>query len=58
MSEIVNAIIGAGLEIEYLNEFAVSEYRAFPQMSLHDDGWRLDEHHGSIPFLFSIRATK
>ena len=31
---------------------------AFPPMSLHDDGWRLDEHHGSIPFLFSIKATK
>ena len=58
MSEIVNAIIDAGLKIEFLNEFAVSEYRAFPPMSLHDDGWRLDERHGSIPFLFSIKATK
>ena len=58
MSEIVNAIIDAGLQIEFLNEFAVSEYRAFPSMSRHEDGWRLDENHGSIPFLFSIRATK
>ncbi len=58
MSEIVNAIIDAGLQIEFLNEFAVSEYRAFPPMSRHEDGWRLDEHHGSVPFLFSIKATK
>ena len=58
MSEIVNAIIDAGLELESLNEFPTSEYRAFPQMQLHDDGWRLDKNHGSIPFLFSIRATK
>ena len=58
MSEIVNAIIEAGLKIEFLNEFAVSEYRAFPPMSRHEDGWRLDEHHGSVPFLFSIKATK
>ena len=58
MSEIVNAIIDAGLKIEFLNEFAVSEYRAFPPMSRHEDGWRLDEHHGSVPFLFSIKATK
>ena len=58
MSEIVNAIVDAGLRIEHLNEFAVSGYRAFPPMSLHDDGWRLDKHHGSIPFLFSIKATK
>ncbi len=58
MSEIVNAIIDAGLQIQFLNEFPTSGYRAFPPMSLHEDGWRLDEHHGSIPFLFSIKATK
>lgn len=59
MSDIVNAILGAGLKIEWLNEFAVSGYRAFPQMSRHDDGWwRLDDGHGTIPFLFSIKATK
>ena len=59
MSDIVNALLGAGLDIESLNEFPVSGYRAFPGMSRHDDGWwRLDEAHGSIPFLYSIRATK
>ena len=59
MSDIVNAILGAGLKLEWLNEFAVSGYRAFPQMSHHDDGWwRLDDAHGTIPFLYSIKATK
>ena len=58
MSEIVNAMIDANLEIQFLNEFAVSGYRAFPTMSRHEDGWRLDEHDGSIPFLFSIKASK
>ena len=59
MSEIVNAIINAGLTIEKLNEFPVSGYRAHPQMIRHDDGWwRLDEKHGTIPFLYSIKATK
>ncbi len=59
MSDIVNAILEAGLKIEWLNEFAVSGYRAFPQMSRHDDGWwRLDDGHGTIPFLYSIKATK
>ena len=58
MSEIVNAIIGAGLKIELLNEFPVSCYRALPSMVKHEDGWwRLPEGHGTIPFLFSIRAT-
>ena len=59
MSDILNAIVGAGLRIEWLHEFAVSGYRAFPQMNRHDDGWwRLDDAHGTIPFLFSIKATK
>ncbi len=59
MSEIVNALIGAGLKIEFLNEFPMSAYRALPSMTKHDDGWwRLDNGDGTIPFLFSIRATK
>lgn len=58
MSEIVNALIDSGLQIQFLNEFAVSQYRALPGMSRHKDGWRLDRHHGSIPFMFSIKATK
>ncbi len=59
MSDILNAIVNAGLKIESFNEFAVSGYRAFPQMSRHKDGWwRLDDAHGTIPFLFSIKAIK
>ena len=59
MSEIVNAIIAAGLRLEWLNEFPVSGYRAFPQMVRHDDGWwRMGESHGALPFLFSLKATK
>ena len=59
MSEIINAIIDAGLKIQKLNEFPISGYRAYPQMSRSDDGWwRLAEKHGTIPFLFSIKATK
>ena len=59
MSDILNAIVGAGLKINRMNEFAVSGYRAFPQMRRHDDGWwRLDVADGTIPFLYSIKATK
>ncbi len=58
-SEILNAIIAAGLKIEYLNEFPVAAWRPFPQMSRSEDGWwRLDKAHGSIPFMFSLKATK
>ena len=58
LSEIINAIISAGLTIEFLNEFPVAPYPALPQMRKHDGWWRLVDNHGAIPFLFSIKATK
>lgn len=58
LSEVVNALLHAGLTIESLNEFPVAPYQAFPQMRERDGWWRLPERHGSIAFLFSIRATK
>ena len=57
LSEIVNAIIGAGLTIESLNEFPVAPYQAYPHMRYRDRWWRLPDRHGTIPFLFSIRAA-
>ena len=58
LSEVVNALLGAGLTIESLNEFPAAPYQAFPHMSESDGWWRLPERHGSVAFLFSIRATK
>ena len=58
LSEIINAIISAGLTIEFLNEFPVAPYPAFPQMRKRDGWWRLVDNDGTIPFLFSIKATK
>lgn len=59
MSEIVNAVIGAGLKIEFLHEFPFAFFRAFPQMTRGDDGWwHLDKYDGNIPLIFSLKATK
>ena len=59
MSEIVNALIGAGLKIEFVHEYPYSFWRPLPIMSQDDKGWwRLDEHHGNIPFMLSIKATR
>ena len=58
ISEIVNAIIGAGLAIEYLHEFPFSFFQALPQMNQSDDGWwKLEEYDGNIPFMLSIKAN-
>ena len=58
LSEVVNALIDAGLAIEFLNEFPMAPYQAFPEMQQDDGWWRLPKEQPSIPFLFSIRATR
>ncbi len=59
MSEIVNALVGAGLKLEFMHEFPFSFFQAQPQMRRSTDGWwRLDKYDGNIPFMLSIRATK
>ena len=59
LGEIVTSLVRAGLSIEYLHEFSVSVYHAYPSMTKHDDGWwRFDKRNDSIPQMFSIRATK
>ncbi len=59
LAEIVNSLVQAGLTIQQLNEFPFAAFQAYPNMRKGDDGWwRLDQHHGSVPFMFSIKATK
>jgi SAM-dependent methyltransferase len=60
LSEIVNSIVAAGLQIEHLNEFSYCAWRALPFMEKDEDGWwRLSEDRdGDIPFMFSLTATK
>ena len=59
LGEIVTALAQSGLTIEYLHEFPMSFYHAFPSMTRHEDGsWRFPERNDSFPQLFSIKATK
>ena len=60
MSEIVNCLINAGLEIAYIHEFPYAARAKFSFMEKGEDGWwRLPGRlHGTIPFLFSLLATK
>lgn len=59
LSEIVNAVVGAGLELEFLHEFPYAAYRCLPFMEQGEDGWwRLTEHQDSVPLLFSAKARK
>jgi 2-polyprenyl-3-methyl-5-hydroxy-6-metoxy-1,4-benzoquinol methylase len=64
LSEIVNALISAGLTIEFLHEFPYACYKMFPFMVQDEEGWwRLApregvprEWDGSIPMTFSLKA--
>lgn len=59
LGDIVSALAGVGLRIEFFHEFDFSSYRAYPVMERGEDGWwRFPEHNDSFPQMFSIRASK
>jgi SAM-dependent methyltransferase len=59
MADVLNALIGAGLRIEFLHEFPYCVCPLLPCMAQHEDGWwYLQDPTLSLPFLFSVKATK
>ncbi|MDE0027561.1 MAG: class I SAM-dependent methyltransferase [Spirochaetaceae bacterium] len=59
MAETLNALLDAGLRLQFLREFPLSNYRALPGMVRCRDGWwRLPENNASIPQMFSLKATR
>lgn len=59
LGEVVNALIDAGLRIEFLHEFPYAARAKFPFMEKGTDGWwRLPAQYVQIPFIFSLQARK
>ncbi|MFW9788814.1 MAG: class I SAM-dependent methyltransferase [Candidatus Thorarchaeota archaeon] len=59
LADAVNAIISAGLRIEFLNEHAKTPFQSFSFLKQMDDGyWYYDNPDVQLPLVFSIRATK
>ena len=59
LSEILQAIIDAGLALERIQEHPMLVYQAVPQMVEGDDGyWRLAEGLPQLPLSVSLRARK
>lgn len=57
LSDIINALIGAGLRIEELREYSVAAWKMFPFMEQMEDGfWRLPERFPQMPLTFSLKA--
>ncbi|MBD2869311.1 class I SAM-dependent methyltransferase [Paenibacillus sp. IB182493] len=59
LGDIVSALAGAGLTLEFVHEFPYTVYEMFPGLMLRDEKgrWRLKQN-GNMPLLFSVKATK
>jgi len=59
MGDIVNALVAAGLRIDFLHEFPYCVWKvvAFTEPA-EGDGWRLPSRFPRLPMMFSIKATK
>jgi SAM-dependent methyltransferase len=59
LSDVVNALLSAGLQIESLHEYPYCEYEKFPGLMFKDnDGWWKLKDKPLLPLLFSIKARK
>ena len=59
VSDIINALIEAGLQLEFVNEYEKLFFQLFPSMTSKDGRWfRLSELAGKLPLLMTLRARK
>lgn len=59
LSDIINALLNAGLRIEFLNEYPFTVWKHFPFAALDKDGYyRLKNQKAEIPLLFTLKAIK
>ena len=59
LSDILNALIVAGLRVDELREYPFLAWKDFPFMEQDAEGWwRLPKQFKQIPLLFSLKATK
>lgn len=59
IGDVVSALIAAGLRVEYLHEFPFTVERFYDILEeVAPREFRLKEHDGGMPFLYSVRAEK
>ncbi|MFX1310248.1 MAG: class I SAM-dependent methyltransferase [Promethearchaeota archaeon] len=59
ISEIINALINANLELEFLHEFPFTFHNIHPDMKQRGDGyWEFRNLEFSVPMMFSLKAHK
>ncbi len=57
IGDVLNALVEAGLNINYLNEYEESPYNIFPNLTITDSGM-FAAKAGLFPLIFEIKATK
>ncbi|WP_422107460.1 class I SAM-dependent methyltransferase [Winogradskyella sp.] len=57
LSEVINALIEAGLQIDYLNEYDESPYNVFPDLIKQENGMYIMKDQ-LFPMIFEIKASK
>jgi len=59
ISEVLNALINHGLQIEFFNEYSYSPYPCFKHIVQGSDGnWRVKGLEDKIPMVYSVKANK
>ena len=59
ISEILNALIAAGLTILHFNEFSYSPYNCFNNLTQGTDNmWRIKGMEDMVPMMYSVKAVK
>jgi SAM-dependent methyltransferase len=59
LSEVVDALLGVGLRLEFLHEHPFTVFQAFPFLKKTRDGtWHLPRGMPSLPLTFSLKANK
>jgi SAM-dependent methyltransferase len=59
LADVINALIEAGLVIQYLHEFPFATYQSLPFLEKGEDGlWRYPSLPDSLPLTYSLRAVK
>ena len=59
ISEVLNALTGAGLQLKQFNEYMYSPYPCFRNVIEFEPGkWHIRGLEGKIPMLYSLKATR
>ena len=59
LGDVVNALVGEGLQIAFLNEYAYSPFPCFQNSVRGEDGnYRIKGLEGILPMVYSLKATR